>query len=92
MSTNIVDLDHMMETLAQASKDPNGVTVGDFAKAVQSLQAELKMLESEVDRLGGAVDAAFASNTDQGEAAGKIDTATPTEADVADETMVQSNA
>jgi outer membrane murein-binding lipoprotein Lpp len=58
-AAKVTDLEQMMETLAQASKDPNAVSVGDFAKAVQSLQAELKMLESEVDRLGNTVGAAF---------------------------------
>ena len=48
MGTEITDLDQMMKTLAAASQNPDAVTVGDFAKAVQSLQAELKMLETEV--------------------------------------------
>ena len=59
MGTDVTDFDQMMKTLAQASTDPNAVSVGDFAKAVQSLQAELKMLEAEVDRLGGTVETAF---------------------------------
>ena len=59
MGTDVTDFDQMMKTLSQASTDPNAVSVGDFAKAVQSLQAELKMLEAEVNRLGGTVEAAF---------------------------------
>lgn len=59
MSGDVVDLDQMMATLAKASDDPNGVTVGEFAKAVQSLQAELKMLEVEVGRLTGTVTSVF---------------------------------
>jgi outer membrane murein-binding lipoprotein Lpp len=74
-AAKVTDLEQMMETLAQASKDPNAVSVGDFAKAVQSLQAELKMLESEVDRLGSAVGAAF--DTDTGGAAAEIEADRP---------------
>ena len=59
MGTEITDLQQMMQTLATASTDPNSVSVGDFAKAVQSLQAELKMLETEVSRLGDSVDNVF---------------------------------
>lgn len=59
MGTEITDLEEMMQTLAAASTDPNSVTVGDFAKAVQSLQAELQMLETEVSRLGATVGDAF---------------------------------
>ncbi len=59
MSKEITDLQQMMQTLATASTDPNAVSVGDFAKAVQSLQAELKMLEAEVSRLGSSVDNVF---------------------------------
>ena len=60
MGTQVRDLEQMMRTLAEASNDPNSVTVGDFANAVECLQAELKMLESEVDKLGGTVIKAFA--------------------------------
>lgn len=66
MGTEITDLEEMMQTLAAASTDPNSVTVGDFAKAVQSLQAELQMLESEVSRLGATVGDAFANPTTPG--------------------------
>ena len=59
MGTEITDLEQMMQTLAEASTDPQSVSVGEFAKAVQSLQAELKMLETEVSRLGGSVDNVF---------------------------------
>ena len=59
MGTEITDLEQMMQTLAEASTDPQSVSVGEFAKAVQSLQAELKMLETEVGRLGGSVDNVF---------------------------------
>lgn len=59
MGKEITDLQQMMQTLATASTDPNAVSVGDFAKAVQSLQAELKMLETEVGRLTGTVSSAF---------------------------------
>ena len=59
MGTEITDLQQMMQTLATASTDPNSVSVGDFAKAVQSLQAELKMLETEVSRLGDSVGNVF---------------------------------
>ena len=59
MGTEITDLEQMMQTLSAASTDPNAVSVGDFAKAVQSLQAELKMLETEVDRLGTTVGAVY---------------------------------
>jgi len=59
MSTEITDLQQMMQTLATASTDPNAVSVGDFAKAVQSLQAELKMLAAEVGRLGKRVENVF---------------------------------
>lgn len=67
MTTEVNDLDQMMKTLAEASKDPNAVSVGDFAKAVQSLQAELKMLESEVSRLGSTVGSAFGNASEQAE-------------------------
>ena len=70
MGTEITDLQEMMQTLAAASTDPNSVTVGDFAKAVQSLQAELKMLESEVNRLGTTVTDAFADPSTPGAHAG----------------------
>jgi hypothetical protein len=63
MGTQVTDLEQMMRTLAEASKDPNAVTVGDFVKAVECLQAELKMLESEVDKLGGTVSKAFGPDT-----------------------------
>ena len=59
MGTEVTDLEQMMQTLAEASTDPQSVSVGEFAKAVQSLQAELKMLETEVSRLGGSVDNVF---------------------------------
>jgi hypothetical protein len=59
MGTQTTDLDQMMRTLAEASKDPNAVTVGEFAKAIEYLQAELRMLESEVDKLGGTIGKAF---------------------------------
>ena len=59
MGIDVSDFDQMMKTLAEASSDPNAVSVGDFAKAVQSLQAELKMLEAEVSRLGSTVNTAF---------------------------------
>ncbi len=59
MGTEVTDLEQMMQTLADASTDPQSVSVGEFAKAVQSLQAELKMLETEVSRLGGSVDNVF---------------------------------
>lgn len=68
MGTEITDLEEMMQTLAAASTDPNSVTVGDFAKAVQSLQAELKMLETEVNRLGTTVGDAFGEPTTPGAA------------------------
>ena len=64
MGTKVTDFEQMMKTLATASTDPNAVSVGDFAKAVQSLQAELQMLEAEVNRLGGTVDKAFHGGTD----------------------------
>lgn len=64
MDTEITDLEQMMQTLATASTDPDAVSVGDFAKAVQSLQAELKMLEAEVDRLGSTVGAAYETQKD----------------------------
>lgn len=64
MGREITDLDHMMKTLSAASTDPNGVSVGEFAKAIQSLQAELTMLEKEVDRLGGTVGVAFGARDD----------------------------
>lgn len=59
MATEVTDFEQMMKTLAKASSDPHAVTVGDFAKAIQSLQAELKMLETEVSRLGSTVNTAF---------------------------------
>jgi hypothetical protein len=65
MSTEITDLEQMMQTLAAASTEPNAVSVGDFAKAVQSLQAELKMLETEVDRLGTTVGAVYKAGHDE---------------------------
>jgi len=64
MGTHTSDLEQMMRTLAAASKDPHAITVGQFAKAVECLQAELQMLESEVDKLGGTLDKAFAPDTD----------------------------
>ncbi len=80
MGTEITDLDQMMQTLAAASTDPNAVSVGDFAKAVQSLQAELKMLETEVDRLGTTVGAVYEIGSDQA-----TDAAVPPAADTGDQ-------
>lgn len=65
MGAEITDLEQMMQTLAAASTDPDAVSVGDFAKAVQSLQAELKMLETEVDRLGSTVGAVYETQIDE---------------------------
>lgn len=59
MAAKTTDLNELMKTLARASKDPEAVTVGEFAKAVQALQTELHMLESEVQRLTGTVGSAF---------------------------------
>ncbi len=78
MASKITDLDEMMKTLARVSTDPQSVSVGEFAKAVQSLQAELEMLESEVDRLGSTVGAAF-EPTDTDAASSNDDMALPVE-------------
>ncbi|MBU2532577.1 MAG: hypothetical protein KKB37_07545 [Alphaproteobacteria bacterium] len=79
MATQTTDLDEMMKTLSAASTDPNSVSVGEFARAVQGLQAELKMLESEVERLGNAVGSAYGS-LDEGTRRAK----TPVTSDQAD--------
>jgi len=86
MSKEITDLQQMMQTLATASTDPSAVSVGEFAKAVQSLQAELKMLEAEVNRLGSSVDnvfkeapvaAAHEANTEQAIAGSQVAASKP---------------
>ena len=53
------DFDRMIETIRQTASRPDDVTVGAFADAVQRLQAELAMLEGQVERIGAAVDKAF---------------------------------
>ena len=53
------DFDTMVETIRKTASDPDSVTVGAFASAVARIQAELRMIERQVDRLGETVDTAF---------------------------------
>lgn len=92
MAAEITDLEQMMKTLEQASTDPKAVSVGDFAKAVQSLQAELKMLESEVSKLSGAVDTAFKGDVSESKSAGDADAVTATDIEPAAETSPPAEA
>jgi len=59
MSDRRDDFDAMIETIRKTASDPDCVTVGAFATAVEKLRAELIMLESQVERIGAAVDKAF---------------------------------
>ncbi len=59
MSDRREDFDAMIETIRKTANDPDSVTVGAFANAVERMQAELRMIERQVDRLGETVDTAF---------------------------------
>jgi hypothetical protein len=66
----------MIEAIRQSAVDPNDVTVGAFAEAVQKIQAELKLIEGQIERLACSVSGALDDDGD-GEA-GSDDTTPPT--------------
>ena len=66
--------DAMIEAIRQSAVDPNDVTVGAFAEAVQKIQAELKLIEGQIERLACSVSGAL----DDDREAGSDDTTPPT--------------
>ncbi len=64
MTKKSADLAELIGTLETAATKPGAVKVGDFATAVQTLQAELRMLEGEVNRLSNVVAKGFDPGVD----------------------------
>ena len=82
MAENHDKFNAMIEAIRQTATDPDNVTVGAFAEAVQKIQAELKLIEGQIDRLAGSVSGAL---DDDGEA-GSDETTPPTRStDTADQ-------
>ena len=82
MAENHDKFNAMIEAIRQTATDPDNVTVGAFAEAVQKIQAELKLIEGQIDRLAGSVSGAL---DDDGET-GSDETTPPTRsADTADQ-------
>ena len=59
MAENHDKFNAMIEAIRQTATDPDNVTVGAFAEAVQKIQAELKLIEGQIDRLAGSVSGAL---------------------------------
>ena len=74
MAENHDKFNAMIEAIRQSAADPDNVTVGAFAEAIQKMQAELKLIEGQIDRLAGSVSGAL---DDDGEA-GADETTPPT--------------
>ena len=55
MAENHDKFNAMIEAIRQTATDPDNVTVGAFAEAVQKIQAELQLIEGQIDRLAGSV-------------------------------------
>jgi hypothetical protein len=82
MAEHCDKFDAMIETVRQTANDPDTVTVGAFAEAVQKIQAELKLIEGQIDRLAGSISGAL---DDDGET-GSDETTPPTRStDTADQ-------
>ena len=66
MAENHDKFNAMIEAIRQTATDPDNVTVGAFAEAVQKIQAELKLIEGQIDRLAGSVSGALDDDSETG--------------------------
>ena len=66
MAKNNDKFNAMIEAIRQTATDPDNVTVGAFAEAVQKIQAELKLIEGQIDRLAGSVSGALDDDSETG--------------------------
>jgi hypothetical protein len=66
MAENHDKFNAMIEAIRQSATDPDNVTVGAFAEAVQKIQAELKLIEGQIDRLAGSVSGALDDDGETG--------------------------
>ncbi len=66
MAENHDKFNAMIEAIRQTATDPDNVTVGAFAEAVQKIQAELKLIEGQIDRLAGSVSGALDDDRETG--------------------------
>jgi hypothetical protein len=83
MAENHDKFNAMIEAIQQSAADPDNVTVGAFADAIQKIHAELKLIEGQIDRLAGSISGAL---DDDGGETGSDDATPPTRStDTADQ-------